>query len=344
MQALFISYRRQDSEAYAGRLADDLIKAFPETSVFLDIEGIPLGEDFRDVISSKVAECDVLLAVIGKLWLDCVDANGDKRLFHQDDLVRIEICAALDRKIPVIPVLVAGASMPLPDQLPPSITPLAFRNGFEISTPRWRSDVASLVARLQKEDGVASSRLSWPLWFSSRTRASLAVAAAALIVASLAFVSWQPEAGNDQPSKGSVGWIYVGMQQNGAWNRNQADCRQPLRTLRVSSLPQRGKAYRMVWPTNLRDTSPEQARPRARPTMTPATTVLYPGRLVAVDDVREFEVTYPDGEWIWIWAHVTVKDLPVTDESLLEKWIGRSLFSSKENDGPPLSPNEGPSC
>jgi len=137
MRAVFISYRREDTEGQAGRLFDDLTRHFGEDSVFMDVAGIEPGRDFRRVIDEQIASCGVLLAMIGKSWLDAVDESGRRRLDDPTDFVRLETASALRRDIPVVPVLVHGARMPRAEQLPEGLTELAYRNGVELSHARW---------------------------------------------------------------------------------------------------------------------------------------------------------------------------------------------------------------
>ena len=148
MRAIFISYRREDSEGQAGRLFDDLVTHFGDDSVFMDVAGIEAGRDFRRAIDQHVASCGVLLAVIGKKWLDAKDESGRRRLDNPMDFVRLETASALKRDIPVIPVLVAGASMPRADDLPEDLKELVYRNGVELRHTRWDSDVEVLVKAL----------------------------------------------------------------------------------------------------------------------------------------------------------------------------------------------------
>ncbi len=108
MPGIFICYRREDSGPSAGRLYDWLNERFGKDKVFFDIEGIPLGADFLDVIQERVSNCDALIVVIGRTWSACVDEYGVKRLQNPKDSVRVEATAALDRNICVIPVLVGG--------------------------------------------------------------------------------------------------------------------------------------------------------------------------------------------------------------------------------------------
>ncbi len=156
MRAIFISYRRDDSEGQAGRLYDDLSRRFGGDSVFMDVAAIEPGLDFRKVIDHNVASCGVLLAVIGPGWLDAKDQTGQRRLDNPTDFVRLETASALKRDIPVVPVLVHGARMPTANQLPEDLGELAYRNGLELTHARWDSDIEVLVKALQrhvKDDG-----------------------------------------------------------------------------------------------------------------------------------------------------------------------------------------------
>jgi hypothetical protein len=150
VRAIFISYRRDDSEGEAGRLFDDLVKHFGEASVFIDVAGIEAGRDFRRAIDESVASCGVLLAVIGRNWVEAKDEIGQRRLDDPSDFVRLETASALKRDIPVIPVLVHGAKMPRPDQLPDDLKELAYRNGVELTHTRWASDLQLLIKALRR--------------------------------------------------------------------------------------------------------------------------------------------------------------------------------------------------
>jgi hypothetical protein len=118
MPGVFISYRRDDSSGYAGRLYDALVTHFGSDLVFIDIDSIRAGENFADVIDKGIAAYSVVVVLIGKGWLKSVDDQGDRRLDDPHDFVRLEIASALAQTIPVIPVLVAGAKMPRSDDLP----------------------------------------------------------------------------------------------------------------------------------------------------------------------------------------------------------------------------------
>lgn len=148
MRPIFVSYRREDAEGEAGRLFDDLVSHFGEDAVFLDVAAIEVGRDFRKEIDESIATCGVLLAIIGKDWIDAKNEGGQRRLDDPSDFVRLETASALKRDIPVIPVLVHGAKMPRPEQLPDDLKELAFRNGVELTHARWRSDLELLIKAL----------------------------------------------------------------------------------------------------------------------------------------------------------------------------------------------------
>ncbi len=146
---IFINYRRGDDPGHTGRLFDRLQDVFEPAQLFLDVDNIAPGLDFGRVLNERVAECDVLLAIIGKGWIDARNAAGLRRLDDPDDFVRIEIASALNLGKRVIPVLVGEAQMPRPDELPEVLRPLARRNAVRLTHERFRADTQGLVKALQ---------------------------------------------------------------------------------------------------------------------------------------------------------------------------------------------------
>src|SRR5580704_4618745 len=118
---IFINYRRGDDPGNTGRLFDRLQDVFEPQQLFLDVDNIAPGLDFVRVLNERVGECDILLAVIGRSWIDTRDGAGKRRLEDPDDFVRIEIESALTQGKRVIPVLVGDAVMPRPDELPQTL-------------------------------------------------------------------------------------------------------------------------------------------------------------------------------------------------------------------------------
>jgi hypothetical protein len=149
-RAIFISYRRDDSEGEAGRLYDDLVRVFGRDAVFMDVSGIHPGKDFRQAIDDNVSQCGVLLAIIGPGWATIADASGVRRLDQSNDFVRLEVASALGRGTDVIPVLVHGARMPTVAELPQDLQSLAYRNAVELTHARWNSDVEVLSRALRE--------------------------------------------------------------------------------------------------------------------------------------------------------------------------------------------------
>lgn len=150
MSKIFISYRRDDAEEAAGRLSDHLVSQFGSENIFMDVDGIDPGQDFRKAIDEILTKCDLLLGVVGKNWLDCKDETGNRRLDDPRDFVRLEIATALKRDIPVIPIRVQGAYLPKANQLPDELQGFAFRNAFELTHERWNSDVQLLTEKLRR--------------------------------------------------------------------------------------------------------------------------------------------------------------------------------------------------
>ena len=148
-RCIFISYRRHDQAAFAGRLYDRLEYEFGDQQLFMDVDSLRLGADFVDELEAALSCCVALIVVIGKFWLNSVDASGNRRLDDPDDFVRLEIEHALNRKIRIIPILVDGASMPRRADLPNSLAPLVRRQGHPMSNSRFRSDCRELVDALK---------------------------------------------------------------------------------------------------------------------------------------------------------------------------------------------------
>lgn len=147
---IFLSYRREDTRHVAGRVGDRLVDHFGDERVFIDVDTIEPGMDFAEAIAAAVGSCQVLLVLIGDRWLDSSDRKGRRKLDDSNDLVRLEIEAALERNVRVIPVLVDGVAMPIIEELPPSLGGLARRHAFELSYSRFRDDARRLVDLLDR--------------------------------------------------------------------------------------------------------------------------------------------------------------------------------------------------
>ena len=135
MPTVVISYRRADTGMIVGRIFERLEDHFGKGSVFMDIENMPPGKDFRQHIREILQQCDILVALIGPNWA-ALDDSGQPRLFDSGDWVRIELETALVNDIPVVPVLIERTPVPKPESLPDTLKPLAFRHACEVAAGR----------------------------------------------------------------------------------------------------------------------------------------------------------------------------------------------------------------
>ena len=154
MSGIFISYRREDSAPYAGRIYDRLCAHFGAAQVFMDVDDIPPGADFTAHIDAKVGSCDAMIVVIGKEWLTARNADGQLRLSDPNDFVGLEISLALQRDVLVIPVLVGGAKIPRPEELRRDLKPLAQRNAVTLNDQDFQRDTDILLQALEKVPGL----------------------------------------------------------------------------------------------------------------------------------------------------------------------------------------------
>ena len=161
MSRAFISYRRADCMIQARSLYDGLRHRLSDWSLFQDLDSIPPGADYETMIKDEIGRCDVLLLMIGDDWLDR-DPDGRCRIDDQHDVVRLEIKAALERGVRIVPLLVEGAEMPTPDQLPAEIARIVRFNAFELSDRRWPRDIDDLVEALRSIDTAPAPSSSEP--------------------------------------------------------------------------------------------------------------------------------------------------------------------------------------
>jgi hypothetical protein len=147
VSGIFISYRRDDTQGFAGRLEDDLSERFGDAMIFRDCEIEP-GQDFAAQLRATLDAADVALAVVGPRWEAARGSDGARRLEQADDWVRVELETVLARGIPVVPVRVGGARMPAAEALPASLQEFARRQAFPLSDFRWHDEVSELARRL----------------------------------------------------------------------------------------------------------------------------------------------------------------------------------------------------
>lgn len=186
---VFLSYRREDCRMHAGRLAENL-RARPGFDVFLDVDTVRLGENFVRRIEREITSCDAVLVMIGDDWLRLADDDGRPRIDNELDHVHLEIKSALERDIPVIPVLVENAGMPRPSDLPGALRELAYRNGATLSDERWPQDIEQLAAALRALRPEPDRLPSTPPARTRRERAPINFDAALRFIASVPRGRW----------------------------------------------------------------------------------------------------------------------------------------------------------
>jgi formylglycine-generating enzyme required for sulfatase activity len=152
LSKIFICYRREDSAHAALAIYMRLEQHFGREHLFMDVDDIPLGVDFRDWLDRQIRQCDLVLVVMGRHWLTAEDANGQRRLDALRDFVRTEIEIALERNIPLIPVLLDDAQMPDEAALPASIAPFAYRNAATVHAAgrHFRGHMEHLIRGIER--------------------------------------------------------------------------------------------------------------------------------------------------------------------------------------------------
>jgi hypothetical protein len=187
---VFLSYRRADSQATAGRMAQflDAIPAVDE--VFLDVDGISPGENFESRIGHTLAQVSHVFVLIGPQWAGPVGAGGKTRLFDTDDMVRREVQLALASQARLVPLLLDDTRMPRPAELPPDLKALASINAFSLRTAHFDEDMDDLLdVLLGHKQGRGSRWRQAPLTPAGaawRVAAGLAAGAMVMVGAGLA--------------------------------------------------------------------------------------------------------------------------------------------------------------
>lgn len=159
---IFVSYRRSDVGGYAGRLHDALVDRLGPAGVFFDVSAIDAGRDFATEIDAALAGSDAVLAVIGPGWVTAAGPDGVQRLSRPDDFVRTELLRGLASNIPVVPVLVGGATLPAAAELPAELAELVDRQAVTIRDEAFRRDVDDLLRGLRGRPAETPRR--WRRW------------------------------------------------------------------------------------------------------------------------------------------------------------------------------------
>jgi hypothetical protein len=148
-EALFISYRRHDSDAAAGRIHDRLKLKLPDWTIFFDVSTIEAGADFRTAIETAASQSATMVVIVGRGWIGERNHAGVTRINEAGDVVRFEVATALNRGLRVIPVLINDAKMPPASELPLDIQPFSVCNAIEVRHSRFDADFSNLLAAVE---------------------------------------------------------------------------------------------------------------------------------------------------------------------------------------------------
>ncbi len=155
---VFISYRRADTAAPAGRLYDRFCRLIGPKNVFLDLGTIDAGENYEAKIKREIGKATAILVLIGNNWTAPAQGEDKPRLFNVDDHVRAEVKAALEGRAFTMPVLVDGAHMPDPESLPGDIRGITVLNAPPLRNESFDADVDRIA---RKALGMAAGELLW---------------------------------------------------------------------------------------------------------------------------------------------------------------------------------------
>ena len=189
MPNIFISYRREDAPASARLIYEELTKWFGDGNVFMDVEQIALGDNWKDILNQRVARCDAMLAVIGPHWLAAANSEGKRRLDDPEDFVRWEIREALKRGKQVIPVLVDGARLLDARELPPDLAALAGLQAQSVTHDKFDKDVETLIEAVGREGPIIGIAAAFKHLADMGKAALLVAALVAAVVISLAWAN-----------------------------------------------------------------------------------------------------------------------------------------------------------
>src|SRR5262249_54860933 len=160
--------RRDDAAAYAGRIADRLGALIGVSRVFIDVEDIHAGQNFAEAIDSTLAQCSIVLVVVGPRWFDILRQRAAQ---SEQDYVVHEISAALAGKANVVPVLVGGVTAAALSGLPTALASLSLREAVELRDSSFTDDCGRLATSL----GLSRTRIfARPLlWIGATASAAI---------------------------------------------------------------------------------------------------------------------------------------------------------------------------
>jgi len=176
---VFISYRRSDSAAMAGRIKDNIEKYLPNVSVFMDVDSIDGGEDFKSRIEQSIAKTNILLVLIGPQWV--FNRERHNRMMDDNDFVRLEVASAIDADVKVYPILLEDSRMPSANDLPNDIQAITALNALEIRHSRFADDLKNCLIKIfEVPESALQGRRIWH--YAKSVGIGIGLGAAALVL------------------------------------------------------------------------------------------------------------------------------------------------------------------
>jgi hypothetical protein len=211
---IFISYRRSDSKSDARSICQRLERTFGKGKVFIDVDSIRPGEDFQSVLKKDLDKCNTMIVVIGPRWLELLNSSGPVDSKASDDYVHLEVASALERKVPIFPVLVDGATMPEAKALPDELKPLAYRQAFSVRHDSFPRDMSGLEQELRR---FLTARWTWKVAVVS----GLAIAS---VGAAVSYYVWRASTAAQAYSKVGNFACFSGAQYPDSWRGEASVC------------------------------------------------------------------------------------------------------------------------
>lgn len=145
---IFINYRKVDAAFGAAATYELLAERLDKDRIFLDNQSLAPGVNYPRLLRAALESTRVLLVLIGPNWMS-TDPAGTQLLIERDkDWVRYEIRRALERGVPIVPVLLDGAALPDPTRLPADVRRLVYHQTMRIRHEHLAADVVRLADRV----------------------------------------------------------------------------------------------------------------------------------------------------------------------------------------------------
>lgn len=142
MTKIFLSYRRDDAAADVTAIYQTLEREFGSGSLFKDVDNVPLGANWQDAIIRSLAECSVLLLIVGPEWT-------------LTPAIELELRHALAEGIAIIPVLVRSTTIDeFHTQLPADLDGLTYLNVAHVDYAKFGRDMSQVVEAIKDHVGI----------------------------------------------------------------------------------------------------------------------------------------------------------------------------------------------